>query len=93
MVTRYHKPDTSPGGIIIPDTSKADPTFSTWEVVCSSPEADDALGFTLGVGDILRTQRRVPIDSGYDTAEGLPVFIMDVEGVFNVIANTWSKHD
>ena len=96
-MTRYMKPDISPGGIVIPDTSRADKTFTTWEVVAFAPpdEKDlddrekDLLGMEMRRGDIIRTHRRAPVDTHLVTSEGLNVFVMGYDSVDVVIVNDW----
>jgi co-chaperonin GroES (HSP10) len=90
LCVQYEKPEETPGGIIIPQGSRRDTSNQLWEVVAVGPKAEEALGFAVDPGSIVKTRWGEGVDLGVDL-EGThrPLFILDADRVFNVIPASW----
>ena len=60
LVRRYERPEQIKG-IWIPDQHRFDPTLSLWEVIRSTPKANEQLGYELELDDIVFTRPRAGI--------------------------------
>lgn len=78
LVAAYVKPDMA-GHIIIPEVAKGDRTQTLWEVIQSSPAADEAAGMALPAGAIVQTQRRWPRDTHLVTKDGRHAFLLSID--------------
>jgi len=74
LVKRYEKPKQI-GLLHLPDDYKFDSSWTLWEVVQSSQEADEFIGYKLQEDDILQTLRRIPPNIG-TLADGTLLFVM-----------------
>jgi len=77
LVKRYVKPSKI-AGILLPPAYRFDSSWTLWEVVRSTVEADNFIGYQLKNNDILTTLRRIPPYVGYleDMTE---LFIMGLD--------------
>ncbi len=77
LVKRYEKPERL-GMVLLPPKYRFDASWTLWEVVKSSAEANKFLGIALERDDILTTLRRIPPHVGLleDASE---VFVMGLD--------------
>jgi len=100
LVKRYTMPEKV-GSLFTPAADNktavygADRTQTLWEVVCSNPKAEDAIGMHIPEGAIVQTLRRFPRDTNLVNEKGEPHFLLSVEvcGVRGVITYTIDEDD
>ena len=95
LVKVYERPETTPGGLIIPGTARIDDSWQLYEAVKASPKAEEFLGQRITEGDILRTNVCTPVGTGLTdgTEDRRELFFITADQIRQVIRNTWSNDD
>lgn len=86
LVKQYEKPESTLGGIIIPEASRLDNSWTTWEIVSWGERVEEAAGLALAPGDIIRTLPEPGVDARYLDADDLrPMWFVHWDRVMKVI--------